>query len=224
MNRPCSITPGTLQSCAASARGSGIRCNWASKIQCPPSVTKTRPSFAFRNATGPGQPASAFAASTARRVAAAPKGAISIGSGNRPSIDTHLDSSAMTTTCADAAATIFSRNKAPPPPLTSVKSGAISSAPSTVRSSSGVSSSVASEMPAAAACARVVSEVGTATTSRPARTRSPSNSTKCLAVEPVPSPSRMPPFTISSARAAAARFCASTSMSGCVGQNQRESE
>ena len=44
-------------------------------------------------------------------------------------------------------------------------------------------------------------------TSRPARTRSPSSSTKCLAVEPVPRPSRMPGVTNSRARAAAARFC-----------------
>ena len=43
----------------------------------------------------------------------------------------------MTTICADADATIFSRNKAPPPPLMSVRSGAISSAPSTVRSKLG---------------------------------------------------------------------------------------
>ena len=60
--------------------------------------------------------------------------------------------------------------------------------------------------PACSAWMRVASEVGTATTSNPARTRSPSRSTKCLAVEPVPSPSRMPGRTNSSARAAAARF------------------
>ena len=73
-----------------------------------------------------------------------------------------------------------------------VKSGAISSAPSTVRSSSGVSSSVVSGMPHCSACMRVASEVGTAITSSPARTRPPSSSTKGRAVEPVPSPSRMP--------------------------------
>ena len=43
-------------------------------------------------------------------------------------------------------------------------------------------------------------------TSRPSRTRAASSSTKCRAVEPVPSPSRMPGCTNSSARAAAARL------------------
>ena len=52
----------------------------------------------------------------------------------------------------------------------------------------------------ATASARVASEVGTPMTSSPARTRSPSSSTKCFAVEPVPSPSLMPSRTCSSAR------------------------
>ncbi len=112
-------------------------------------------------------------ASTARRVAPRPNGTTSIGSGNRPSIGTHFDSSAMTIMRADAAATIFSRSRAPPPPLIRLRSGAISSAPSTVRSSSGVSSRVgqAARRAARRRCASR-SEVGTATTSRPARTRS----------------------------------------------------
>ena len=122
---------------------------------------------------------------------------------------THFDSSAMTIMRADAAATIFSRSNAPPPPLIRLRSGAISSAPSTVRSSSGVSSNVDSGTPTRSASRRVASEVGTPMTLRPARTRSPSSSTKCLAVEPVPRPSRMPGRTNSIARAAAARFCAS---------------
>ena len=63
---------------------------------------------------------------------------------------------------AEAAATIFSRNSAPPPPLIRLRSGAISSAPSTVRSSAGVSSSVVSGTPSRAASARVASDVGTA--------------------------------------------------------------
>ena len=60
------------------------------------------------------QPASAVAASTARWVAAAPNGAISIGSGKRPSIETHLVSSTITTIRAEAVATIFSRSKRAP--------------------------------------------------------------------------------------------------------------
>ena len=62
---------------------------------------------------------------------------------------------------ADAAATIFSRNSAPPPPLMRLRSGAISSAPSTVRSSSGVSSKVDNGTPTRSASRRVASEVGT---------------------------------------------------------------
>ena len=76
-----------------------------------------------------------------------PKGTISTGSGKRPSIGTHFDSSAITIMLAEAEATIFSRNSAPPPPLIRLKSGPISSAPSMVRSSSGVSSRVDSVMP-----------------------------------------------------------------------------
>ena len=183
-----------------------MRPNCASRSQCPPSVTKAWPSRSRRNRAGPALPVRAAAASTARRVAAAPKGAISIGSGKRPSTSTHLLSSAMTIMRADAAATIFSRNSAPPPPLIKVRSGPISSAPSTVRSSSGTSSSVVSAMPSRSACARVASEVGTAITSSPARTRWAKSSTKCWAVEPVPRPSRMPERTKSMARAAAARL------------------
>src|SRR5579863_10309746 len=212
MNRPCSITPGTAARRVAKTGGSTMRRKWASKIQCPPSVTNALPSFPLRSTTGPEQPAARKAASIARPVALAPNGAISIGSGKWPSTETHFESSAITTMRADASATIFSRSNAPPPPLMTVKSGATSSAPSTVKSSSGVSSRVVSAMPSFAACARVASDVGTATTSRPPRTRSPNKSTKCAAVEPVPNPSRIPSCTNSSARAAAARFWVSASM------------
>src|SRR5262249_19168787 len=80
LNKPCSMRRGTLQSRPASSRGSGIARRWASKIQCPPSVTKTCSSLVLRKLIGPMQPAAAIAASTARRVAAAPNGAISMGS------------------------------------------------------------------------------------------------------------------------------------------------
>ena len=73
------------------------------------------------------------------------------------------------------------------------------------------SSSVVRAMPQSAAWARVAFEVGTPITFIPARTFSPKRSTKCLAVEPVPSPSFMPSRTCSSARAAACRFSASIS-------------
>ena len=83
----------------------------------------------------------------ARRVAARPNGMTSTGSGKRPSTSTHLVSSAITIMRSDAAATIFSRSSAPPPPLIRLSAGSISSAPSTVRSSRSTSSSVVSGTP-----------------------------------------------------------------------------
>ena len=79
-------------------------------------------------------------------------------------------SSAITIMRADAAATIFSRSSAPPPPLIRSRPGSISSAPSIVRSSSGVSSSVDRRMPSSRQSAAVRSEVGTPTIVRPAAT------------------------------------------------------
>ena len=80
-------------------------------------------------------------------VAASPNGITSTGSGKRPRTSTHLVSSAITIMRSDAAATIFSRSSAPPPPLIRLSAGSISSAPSTVRSSWSISSSVVSGMP-----------------------------------------------------------------------------
>src|SRR5271169_4838317 len=116
MNKPCSMTPGIAASRSARACGSAIRCNWASRSQCPPSVTKGWPSLPRRGTAGPGQPAAAVAASTARRVASAPNGEISTGSGKRPRIGTNFDWSAITIIWPEAAATI-SRAAAPRPRL-----------------------------------------------------------------------------------------------------------
>ena len=141
-----------------------------------------------------------------RLVAARPKGTTSTGRGNAPSTGTALLESAMTTILREAEATIFSRRRAPPPPLMSRSFGSISSAPSTVRSSSGISSSVVTAMPRFFACASVRSEVVTQRILSPAATLSPTQSTKCLAVDPVPSPSRIPGSRSSAARLAAAIF------------------
>src|SRR6202790_4649824 len=206
MNKPCSTTPGMADSNPARRGASSIRPRWASTIQWPPSVTKTWPSVPFRSTICPETPVSANAMATARRVAARPNGTTSTGSGKRPSASTHLESSAITIMRSDAAATIFSRSSAPPPPLMRLSAGSISSAPSTVRSSRSISSSVVKGTPQRTASSRVASDVGTPITLSPARTRSPSSSTKCFAVEPVPSPSLMPSRTSSSARAAACRF------------------
>ena len=121
--------------------------------------------------------------------------------------------SAMTIMRAEAAATIFSRSSAPPPPLIRLRSGAISSAPSTVRSSSGVSSSVVSGMPqrSASACGRLRGRHRDRRRDRRARARrgarrNGARSSRCRARAACPA------RTKSSARAAAARFWASASM------------
>src|SRR6185436_16341378 len=58
----------------------------------------------------------------------------------------------------------------------------------------------------------VFSEVGMPTIRSPPFTRSPSSFTAYAAVEPVPSPTRMPSFTSATACAAATAFSRSTSM------------
>ena len=70
---------------------------------------------------------------------------------------------------------------------------------------------VESGMPRSLASAPVRSDVGTPVILRPDATRSPSTSTKAVAVEPVPSPSLMPFSTKSIARWAAADLAASWS-------------
>ena len=135
----------------ASASGSWMRPRCASRMTWPPSVTKGAPSAARRRRRSPAgqgiqQPA------MAPPVALRPKGTTSIGSGKRPSRSTRFEPSAMTIMRRLAAATIFSRRSAPPPPLMRRRSSSISSAPSIVRSSSGVSSRVVSGMPSRWAC------------------------------------------------------------------------
>nr|CAD1838405.1 unnamed protein product [Ananas comosus var. bracteatus] len=79
------------------------------------------------------------------------------------------------------------------------------------RSTRGWESRSERGIPTAAAWAAVLSEVGMPTTSRsaPRRRSSPSRSSACAAVEPVPSPTTIPDSTCSTARCAAIRFCSS---------------
>ena len=56
MNRPCSTTPGMSASRWASDVGSGMRASAASRMRCPPSVTKTWPSRVWRGSADPGHP------------------------------------------------------------------------------------------------------------------------------------------------------------------------
>ena len=210
MNSPCSTIAGDPGKGLCQALGIG-RSRRANSRECnAPRRSQTawlRPASRI----GPASRNSASAPSMCLRVAARPKGTTSTGNGKAPSRRTSFVSSAITAIRWEAAATIFSRSKAPPPPLISLSSRSISSAPSTVRSSSGTSSSVASGMPSAFAWAAVASDVATQRTSSPSATFSPTRSTKWRAVEPEPSPSLMPGSTSSVARRAASCFCRSIS-------------
>ncbi|MNL23975.1 hypothetical protein D3C87_1453930 [compost metagenome] len=132
-----------------------------------------------------------------------------MGSGKRPRVSTSLELSAITIMASEAAATIFSRRSAPPPPLIRFSAASISSAPSTVTSSRSRASRSESGMPQSRAWRAVASEVGTPTISSPCATRSPNRSTKWRAVEPVPSPTFIPDDISATARAAASRLRAS---------------
>ena len=152
MKSPCSTTPGIAASRSASERGSAIRCSAASRMKWPPSVTKAWPALSRRSVSGPALPVRRSRprprARSRRGRTARPRSAAESARASRP-----IWSCRRSPPCrAEAAATIFSRSSAPPPPLIKVRSGAISSAPSMVRSSSGVSSSVVSGMPHCSAC------------------------------------------------------------------------
>src|SRR5262249_6647647 len=71
-NKPCSTTPAMAASRSPRPLGSGIRPSEASRIQCPPSVTKAWPSLSRRSRSGPATPMSAVTASTARPPAPTP--------------------------------------------------------------------------------------------------------------------------------------------------------
>ena len=117
--------------------------------------------------------------------------------------------SAIATIRPAAAATTFSRSIAPPAPLIARHCGSISSTPSIARSSAATLPMSITVMPAARAAAAVRSDVATAVTASPARTRSPSAAIANAAVLPVPSPTSIPVVTSATAASAAARFCSS---------------
>src|SRR5579875_1666632 len=137
-----------------------------------------------------------------RTVAGRPKRSSSSGTG-RPSACTGVVESAITTNRAAAAATIFSRVWAPPPPLTSQPSGAIWSAPSIAMSSRASSPNGSTGRPSASAARSVAGEVATQRSASRRRARTGSSR---ATVEPVPSPTAMPLSTSSAAAAAARPF------------------
>ncbi len=118
-------------------------------------------------------------------------GITSTGSGNAPSVSTSLLPSAMQTKRPAAAATIFSRVSAPPPPLIIAPEASISSAPSDVdRESRPLRSGPAPGCHAAAGVAW--KPPGWTPRAESARLNAAMASMKKLAVEPVPTPSTAP--------------------------------
>mmetsp|Transcript_10102 Transcript_10102/g.37452 ORF Transcript_10102/g.37452 Transcript_10102/m.37452 type:complete len:230 (+) Transcript_10102:2395-3084(+) len=128
-------------------------------------------------------------------------GVISTGRGNPGPRPLHsLLSSTITTNFLAMTSTIFSLNRAPPPPLTSARSGSTSSAPSIATSNTEFSFSVHRGIFNDSACSLVRSLVGIATisVSSPDAIFCPSRSTAKYAVLPVPSPTTIPERTWSS--------------------------
>ena len=161
---------------------------------------------------GPARPRSAIARSICRRVAARPKGTTSTGRGKAPRRATSLLASAITAIRIEAAATIFSRRSAPPPPLMSRRSrvdlvGAVD------RQIEFRQFLQRGERYAERFCLGRCGLRRRRRSGRPGRPRpsAPTKSTKWRAVEPEPSPSRIPGSTRSSARRAASRFSRSPS-------------
>src|SRR5258708_3872236 len=118
---------------------------------------------------------------------------------------TGLEESAMTTKRSAAAATIFSRVCAPPPPLTSQPTGSTWSAPSMARSSRSTSVKGRTSSPTAAPSSSVAGEVATHVMSS---RRTPRAGTSSATVDPVPRPTHIPFSTSAAAVSAAARFSA----------------
>src|SRR4051812_47266925 len=114
----------------------------------------------------------------------------------------------MTTKRSAAAATIFSRVWAPPPPLTSQPSGLIWSAPSIAMSSRSRRSNGSTSSPRPRAATSVATDVATQRSRSPRRA---SAGSRCATVLPVPRPTVLRSSTTAAAASAAARFSASRS-------------
>src|SRR3954447_1236186 len=155
---------------------------------------------------------------SARRVAGMPKARSSSGTGGA-SASTTLSPEAITTKRSAAAATIFSRVWAPPPPLTSQPPGSTWSAPSIAMSSRSRRSNGSTSSPSARAAVSVATEVAT---QRRRSSRRASAGSRCATVLPVPSPTVLPSSTSAAAASAAARFSASRSAIDGDAERRRE--
>ncbi len=135
-----------------------------------------------------------------------PKGMTSTGTGHCvPNAGESLLSSTMMISRLLDWATIFSRKKAPPPPLIRLRFGSTSSAPSIVISISGCSSNVVNGTPNLFASCSMKREQGMPTMSVnwPSRNRPASLSIANNAVLPCPNPTTMPDSIKDTPRAAA---------------------
>src|SRR6056297_471819 len=146
-----------------------------------------------------------------------PKGITSTGRGKAPRCSTSLPISAMTIIWSEAVATIFSCKSAPPPPLMRLRLASNSSVPSMVTSIHFASSRLITSMPTSRASSAVRVEVGTPLILSPSsRTSSPRQRTIHAAVEPVPSPTRIPSSIKSTERLAATNLALSMGESSPV--------
>src|SRR6059058_4974599 len=199
-NSPWPTTPGMLAIRFASFTGPRIGPKCASRMWFPLSVRNGSSPF-FRNSI------LAPSASSAAAAFFQPNGWTSTGNGVFvPRRRTSLESSTMITNFFDAAATIFSRNRAPPIPLIRSSFGSTSSAPSTFRSSQKLSSREVNGIPSRFASSAVAKDVGTPLRSMPLATRRATPARKCRAVDPVPRPRIIPGLTYARAASAASRF------------------
>ncbi len=187
---PCSTTPGVPASRSASAAGSSMS---------PTQSARTPPS-------GVAGASRSVASPSLSSVAARPNERSSSGIGGRTRSTTFSDET-ITTKRSAAAATIFSRVWAPPPPFTTHELGVTWSAPSTAMSRAP--SSVTSCRPSSRAAFSVAGDVAM---QRMSRRRSASARRKYATVVPVPRPTCIPSSTSSAAASAASCFSRSSSV------------
>ncbi len=207
--RRCPRPPPAPRSPYPAGRGRGRRRRGRPRggRQAPPGRRSRRCSRRSGRRRGCAERRAASTAEPSRsRVEAMPKAKSSSGTGAL-SASTGLLESAMTTKRSAAAATIFSRRWAPPPPLISQPSGVTWSVPSIAMSSRRSWLNSSTGMPSPRACSSVATEV--ATQRMPLTPRAAIAGSRWATVEPVPSPTVIPSSTSSAAASAAMRFSAS---------------
>ena len=207
MNSPCSTTPGMAVNRPARRGASVIRPRWASTIQWPPSVTKTWPSLPFRSTICPELPVCANAPAD---------GALRRGKPERNDLDRqrkaaeNIDPFGVVGDHDHAIRgrrhDLFPQQRAAAA-LDQIERGIdlVGAVDGEIEPVDLVERGQRNAALLGLDAGRLRGRHAHHLQCRRA-TFSPSRSTKCFAVEPVPSPSFMPSRTCSSARAAACRF------------------